>query len=430
MVIGYSVFARDVWQTDAGEATWPRDPNPPRTFDGSGVRKLFDGWGVQRLLDGLHLGSVGRVLPRHPVVREVRTLDDGATALIDCWVDPREGGEIRAPVLHLGPVGAEIPLRRVARNRSERRLTFQLRADEAHPVFEGKYRLSLSGDAETSNSRDANPELYLSLRASLGAGHDVREALTNLAWLSGGARVNTVSAPAALAYHEPVPWLVGLITAGLTIVSFLWFLRPWTSLWLTLDRWRLKARKAAMGDPSAGEYDVETVLNEWGNNPGLPRSSRRAGLPAGVRPYAGGDAITSARPSSLIGLTSLGPMVGLPPRRPIVRLRHVTQAMEATMLIDASPGLSVPDASEWLTKTTFIGHLAVFLAGTIWLRSGTVVVATLQDPEESWGPAGAGENSDELREFIANQIRSSAKSAQRAQNAEEGTQNGPEGFRG
>jgi uncharacterized protein (DUF58 family) len=146
------------------------------------------------------------------------------------------------------------------------------------------------------------------------------------------------------------------------------------------------------------------VLVEWGFNPGAPQAARRAGDPAGQKPYEPGDSLATARPATLLPFTSAGV---LPPRRPIVRQRIVGRAMEAVLLLDCTPGLFIP--ADVPSRADYVVLLARLLAGTVWATAGMVSIASVQDPGQIWGPRGAGDDSENLVRFVSDLLTQGAR---------------------
>src|SRR6185312_14609862 len=158
-------------------------------------------------------------------------------------------------------------------------------------------------------------------------------------------------------------------------------LRPWAIL-----RRRRRSQANAADGRRAVSFDVQGVLVEWGFNPGAPQAARRAGDPAGQKPYEPGDSLATARPATLLPFTSGGV---LPPRRPIVRQRIVGRAMEAVLLLDCTPSLFVPD--DVASRADYVVLLARLLAGAVWATAGMVSIASVQHSGQIWGPRGAGD---------------------------------------
>src|SRR5262249_45734569 len=148
---------------------------------------------------------------------------------------------------------------------------------------------------------------------------------------SGGRSLDGKS---RLTFSRPAAWLAGLGLAAVLLIAFSPLARPWALL-------RRRARsRLSLGTRAGGRPDVAAVLQEWGMNPGDPRAAKQAGEPAGQKEYEGGDSLASARPATLYPFA--GGAAVLPPRRPVVRRRRVSRAMEAVILIDGTPGLLVP----------------------------------------------------------------------------------------
>jgi hypothetical protein len=245
---------------------------------------------------------------------------------------------------------------------------------------------------------DAEAAVHLNLKKAGGSGRSVKEALSGLAFLTGGGAVMAETAPAALAYRLPAARFVGLGLCLAALLAFVPPLRPWTALGLAL---RLRRRAAARGEAKAAAgFDVDAVLTEWGLNPGLPRSARQAGLPAGQKPYAGGDYLSSARPETLFAITAPGRKSGLPVRRPVVRQKHITRAMQAVVLLDCSPGLVTPPPPPGAPgKAGYVVLLVRLLAGAVWQTAGSVLVVPAQRPAEAWGPRMGADDAGDLGAF-------------------------------
>jgi hypothetical protein len=215
--------------------------------------------------------------------------------------------------------------------------------------------------------------------------------LESLAWLTEGSIIEDGGAP-ALRFTRPSAWV-----ASLTLLSGLAYLlspvgRRWASLALLLRRRQL--RREDQNRPEGG-LDVAALVSEWGINPGPPRSGRQAGVPGGERIYQSGDTLRAARPSTLAPFTAAAKSLHLPPRLPVVRLRHLGAAIEATVLVDCSPALNVPSwSSTGQTKSELAGALVQLIAGFIWSRGGSVRLGPLDAPaalSDTFGPGSEAE---------------------------------------
>jgi hypothetical protein len=387
VVTAYSPFASDVWRSDAGKGYLPEGipmpdtPPPP------------DGWGVQRLLDPTDLTALPRAIPPdHPVVRGISVAEDGATLRIDCWAS--FGGErLPVPTLWAEEGTAQLAVAHiVGLDRRAGSVSFELQnlSPDAWQGF--RYYLRLHPDRD---SLEARPHLFLNLASSGGAGRTLREALDRLAGISGGRTLPAAAPDAGLGqdsaiepFRRPSGWFAGLATVLVLTVGFSPVVRPWA--WF-----RARAGKGPTGevDRRATRFDLDAVLTEWGLNPGIPRSARQAGLPAGQKVYESGDPLTTARPATLYPFAGGGRI--LPPRRPVVRRRHVVRAMEAVILLDHSPGLLAAGVGGY---TRLVIRL---LAGAVWQAAGSIRVVPAALPDDpGWGPRSAGDDATDLDEYL------------------------------
>lgn len=379
IVMAYSPFAADVWQPDAESARVENTPAPIRTIDG---------WGVQRLIDLSELTTPRQSLPEeYPVVRGVREAPDGATLFVDCWT-PLTGPGAALPTLEpLSGAGDPVPGQLESVDHLTQSATFQFRSKGP---LKGECRLRFV----VGNNDQANPSIHLDLKPASIAGRSVKEGLARLARRTGGRVINSANAAESLRFYQPIPWLVGFLLVGLTMLLFSPLLRPWSFLRRKRSRGSLD-----VGDTKpVAQFDVDAVLTDWGLHSGEPRSARQAGLPGGQKPFESGDSLSNALPASLFAFTTYGRMARLPQRRPIVKRRHVTRAMEAVLLVDCTPGLLV--SQERPNKEDYLALIVRLLVGAVWATAGTVRVASIQRPTEVWGPRGQGDDSEELQTFL------------------------------
>lgn len=381
----WSPLSRAVWEDDAGHA------------DRRGSSQAADGWGLQRLLDLVDLTGAVRPLPGFPIVREIRELADQRTLQIDVWTRLFGSDRWRLPEID------GTPLQVVATNPASHRVTLQYRPGE--PV-RGDRELSLAPGAPFGP--EARPRVFLDLRGGAGGERTVREMLGALAAGTGGAVFDPARDPglasAAGRFVHPMPgsWLFGAGLCLLLIGLLGPLVRPWTAVTLSLRRWRDRRRRPESLVPPEAILDVDGVLAEWGYQPGLPSASRRAGTPAAEKPWESGEDLSGARRSTLVPFTSLGRVMGLPMRRPSLRQRHVTHAMEAVILVDNSRSLTVPAGSLPLSKSDLAPRLAALLARVVWAQAGTVRAAVTRPasgPEE-WGPSTSDDDGSALESFV------------------------------
>jgi hypothetical protein len=411
IVVGFSPFALDMWQPDVLRSLWEKSQTTG--YERVGLNDRADGWGVQRLIDLISLSGAPQPLRPYPVVRRVRELSDGSTLQLECWAGSADKQDWGMPTLledekdqdkkDKKPLPSDFGLWQIVDADPLRQaVTYQFIASK--PLV-GRYTLQ-----PHANARDEDiPNIYLRLRPATGTGRSVYERLGHIAVLSGGGEVR--NAAEQLKFRRPVSWAGGL---GLCLVLVVLFLvRPWTALRITIRRLRERRGVAREGELTlAGTFDIQAVLAEWGLNPGMPNASRQAGQPAGQKPYESGNALAAALQATLFPFTTPGRM--LPPRRPIVRQRHITRAMEALILLDASRGLGTPAASRFVGKPKFIEAVVHLLAESVWIQAGSVRVSSLQDPQEVWGPRAASDEATDLTEFVRSQVAHGLERRRRA----------------
>jgi hypothetical protein len=378
VVLGYSPFAYDMWQQDVGEACWP------------GTTKLVendkvDGWGVQRLIDVADRTAAVRPLRSFPVVRGVRELEDGATILIDCWTHLLKNGKpVAAPQLEWRDGGKteSQPLRMVAADLITQTATYQF--SPTKPLrTEATLVLAPGGVVDY----DARTSLHINLTAADTAGRTTAEALGYLAGLSGGGVVTPEKLTEVMEFRLPLGWLA--VPVALLLVGLLYspLCRPWGP---ALAAWkRLVARRqvARLREPPRAEAKVLALLADWGRSIGAPQAARQAGVPSGMRPFQSGDQLGTAPAGELLPFTTPGRAIGLPQRRPRVRLRQSTRAMEAVLWVDFGQWMALPDDPPYPTKADMLQALLLVAAGAVWLQSGSVRLHSIQDPTRVWGPA-------------------------------------------
>src|SRR6185436_16576676 len=269
-------------------------------------------------------------------------------------------------------------------------LTLQVRASGAR-ALEGMYTLVFPGGA---SGRDVIAPIYLALSVASGAGRNLREKLEHVAAMSGGAFVHDLHQPDVLAYKLPAGWAVTLLLCLLLVVLFSPLARPWTAfrLWLRMRR----DHRLEVSAPPLANMDAESLLSEVGAHPGLVVARRVAGMPGGVKTYETGDSLSVALASSLHPFTKLGRDLGLPQRLPRVRLRVAVNPMLATILVDDSPGLNVPDRSRFPSKADFVRLIANLVASTVWSQAGLVRVRFLRQPDFGGSEVAISADSGEL----------------------------------
>ncbi|WP_020476131.1 DUF58 domain-containing protein [Zavarzinella formosa] len=394
VILGYSPFARDLWERDAGAAGW--DANSKQSFPPA------DGWGVQRLLDLTELTTPERVSSEgHPVVRGARVLQDSTMLWLDCWVNLSKQTGWAEPTLHR--LNDDIPAAQaVAQGRIHaidphtQSVTFQVQYSGKVPLH-GWFAIDLGGRKENP---DAKPAIYLDLQPLAPGSRAVRETFGRLTGLTGGAVLTHETAASSLVCKRSAAWLSSFLLTALTILMLSPLFRPWAIL-----RRRRRGKPADASKQPAASFDVQGVLVEWGLNPGSPRSARRAGDPAGQKPYEAGDSLSTARPATLLAIVTGGKL--LPLRRPIVRQRFVGRAMEAMILLDCTPGLFIPDDTP--SKADYLVLLVRLIAGAVWGTGGVVRIESLQQPDQAWGPRGAGDDSEHLAQFVSECLRNGAR---------------------
>jgi hypothetical protein len=386
VVLGYSPFARDVWQRDAGSAAG-KEP------DGQQAGTV-NGWGVQRLIDAIEITTPGRPLSRnHPLLRGARVADDGATLWVDCWADFSSEKTWIEPTLRQRTQAVPGRLHRF--DRSTGNVTFQVQPP-LNQSLRGWFTLEL-GDIDSGP--ESRPVLFVDLQPMQLDGRSTREALARLAGLTGGTVLNRGSTMESLACSRPAAWLVSFLLVGLA----LFLLSPLVRRWSLFRRRR--HGELVRGDRRMVSLDVPGILAEWGMNAGAPRSTRQAGDPAGQKPYESGDPLSAARSSTLFPL--FADAATIPPRRPIVRERYSGRALEAIILLDCTSSLFGTTASP--TPAQYVVELTRLLAGAIWSTAGQVCVQSIQQPELTWGPHGGGEDSEELIRFVNQAIQQGAR---------------------
>jgi len=394
-VLAYSPLAFDAWIPDIGLNSWA---SSDFKFPG----QAYDGWGVQRFIDLTTLTAAGRQLPSYPVLGNVRELGDGATVQFDLWTRLSSCTNLDAVELEINGVTAKCALLSV--QPFEQRITAQYRAETN---IAGFCELTSARTRSGSALQGASKQVYLHLKPSPPAGRNALESLAHLSSLSGGA---VLSAPEAATSPDAVTpeqqlrfrYPAGKLAAyGLLFVLMLMFsplIRPWTAARHFVERRRRRQRPGERDRRSAA-LGVRATLVEFGLNPGLPEAIRQAGLPAGQRAFQAGDALSTARPATLLGFTETGRKVGLPPRLPTMRLRHASRSVEATVWIDASPSLFIPDVSEHFTKAQYAEALVRLLCGYVWLQGGHVRLFAANGP--AFEPFSPGTDQEEVTQAVA-----------------------------
>jgi len=82
-----------------------------------------------------------------------------------------------------------------------------------------------------------------------------------------------------------------------------------------------------------------------------------------------------------------------------MRLRHASRSVEATVWIDASPSLFIPDVSEHFTKAQYAEALVRLLCGYVWLQGGHVRLFAANGP--AFEPFSPGTDQEEVTQAVA-----------------------------
>jgi hypothetical protein len=237
-------------------------------------------------------------------------------------------------------------------------------------------------------------------------GRSIAEVLRSVALYSGGAVATLGELADARRAHDllrsdtPLASVAGLVLTFLSLLLFTPIARSWAAISLALAARRRQARETQPFELT--RFDVAAVLADWGFQPGQPRGARQAGTPAARKPFEPGDNLSASNPATLVPLTSFGRRLHLPPRRPQVRQRHVTRAMQALVVADLAPSVVVPAASPNPTKVVGAAIAIEMIARGVWQQSGWVDVRVPpMTDERSWGPRASEDDAVDLRRFLS-----------------------------
>lgn len=386
-VLGYSPFSEDVWDADAGRATWNGGDAEiiiPRN------EGRYRGLGVQRLIDAYGLSGVVRPFPTTRLIpSRFELAPDGAGLQVEFWGRLQELAASKPVLLCVKPGEREnkeeIPLNLASFDVGDGRAAFQLRAPYA---IEDVCMLKYGSDPHESLP------MYVALQEPKGQGTTIWEAFRLIGEYTGGGEVSTSPKEFPKVYQQTVTWVAALAITLVIISVFSPFARPWTNFLKFLRR-----NSGHRGMALAGRYrlDVEAFMVEWGSTLGRTQSGRIAGIPGGEKFYESGDSLASARPESLFPFVS--GELRLPQRAPIVRLTHITHSLNAVILVGNGVGLRVPGESRYVSKLEAVKFACGIIASVVWQHGGMLRAGSLYSGTTEFGPVSSG-NADALARYI------------------------------
>ncbi len=374
LVLAYSPFAPDVWLRDVWDAASPALIDRTRPSS----QRRFQGWGIQRLIDFVSLNGSVEPRPRDRLaIGNAQVTAGGSTLSLQLLADP-DGGSWEGPQLIFSPRDVR-PLELTRRNTSTGELTFKL---HTKTLIEGPAILQHGVGAETP--------IFVSLAGQIGPSGDIGQVLRTTAELSGGSLIQEEE-PIPISSTRAAPWLPALILTISSLFVMSPAVVPWTGLtqWLARRKQRLRVGQV---------LDVDDILSEWGVLLGRPTTERVAGVPGAERRFESGDRLNAARISSLIPFTVLSESLGLPKRPPLVRVRHMTHATNALILLDHTHSLATPRFSPHPTKTELAQFICGIVAGVTWMRDGSVsLISTSRVRSLDFGPSLSLASMDDIR---------------------------------
>jgi hypothetical protein len=344
---------------------------------GALARVTPPGWGALPV----DLTGAARPLSDLPIVREIRELADQRTLEVDVWSRLYGSGDWREPVIK-DPQGEEHEMRVASVDPTAQHITLEYRPES--PVR--GIQILILGKPDDSG-REALQPIFVELRGGAAGGRTIRELLALLATATGGAVIDPVRdrdprvTRRDLQHALSVSWVAGAALCLVLVLLFSPAARPWTAAGAAWRSWRGRRRRGAGLVAPQARFNVAAVLTEWAYQPGLPSAVRSAGTPAAEKPWEAGDDLASARRASLVPFTALGRGMHLPPRRPRIRQRQVTRAMEAVLLLDDSRSLLLPTSSHLMSKRDLAPVVASFLAQVVWAQAGSVRAGMARLPE-------------------------------------------------
>lgn len=380
VVTAYTPFAADVWNADAAHAS----PLASRAGP-SDSSWYYQGWGIQRIADLITFAGAVRPLPAtRLVLKSISIFPDRSGFDVLCWGNfgqaawsmPRLVGnslnEEFSPLL-IDPRGQMATFRFLHKG-----------SDGRSAPLTGTFMLKL-GDVPEDNRA-----ICLDLASGGLGGADLLPALLRVAEFTGGSRIENSGVGLPPRYRRSPGWLGVLLLSLNAVFMFSPAARSWTAFSTMLRR--LWVGRPDRLQSSTMTLDAQSFLIERGMSSSRPKSGQLAGLPAGEKQYESGDRLTSARASSLLPFSASFAEVPLPQRVPSVRLRHVTRSFECFILVDNTPGLSIPEKSPYPTKAAYCKFLAQVIGGMVWQQDGVVHCACTDGSGESWGPStGSGD---------------------------------------
>jgi hypothetical protein len=412
----FSPFAADLWRTDAALSTLPhprmrpfsvdqiaslRQRNlltskheqwlaelglePPEVAQVLGEPKNDNhGWGLQRILDVVELTALSRtVSSQSPKIHTMTLSDDGRSLQIGLDADLTSTGYSDPLLLVNGKPEAAVNLDIVESDVVSQRMTLLVTAkQDIKSASFGTHAVQLA-DATVDGSHRI--PVFFDLR-SVGTGAaDVRDALLQYCAMFGGHSIGQEHLTAGLASQWPVlPFAASLVCIGCILAFF-----PLRELkrWLAAQRTKAKGSELVV---KRYAFDVDAVLKEWGTNSGVPQANRATGLPAGRKSFEPGDNLGVARIADMLAYTAAGRALGIPRKKPIVRLKRSSRALAARLVCDCSPSLRFPLRNGKPSKPELLEFVARIIIGAVWQASGVVSMSILQQPDFEWGPFGAG----------------------------------------
>jgi len=189
----------------------------------------------------------------------------------------------------------------------------------------------------------------------------------NLARASGALIAADALPPARRSVATAV--IFGLLFAILVLYS------PLIRRWHAFNRFFSRRRRRL----SPVAFDTEIVSERVGRQLQRTEASRRSGDPAWMRPFEPGDNLSRARIADLLGLTSAGAALGLPPKRPQMRLREIGERSDVVIGIDDAPALLHPgDFTGLSRKRAAAEALVAVVATAVHQRGGRWSVVALR----------------------------------------------------
>lgn len=325
------------------------------------------GLGIQRLIDAVEQSSRdvdfrgGLRLTDVSVGSDLQYADlqfEYAPGL-KTWEEPEV--QVPDPPMHCGDraTASGCPLSLVRLDTLDRTMTYRMTTDKP----EG---LRASGDvaqAVPATIAWQSPEgpvqvtvpMILSQRTRIAHGGSI---FVNTLRITGAIRLSGMLPPARASAVTPAILMLLVMSAAL--------FSP------VVRRWHAFARFAGrhLRSLSPIAFDADTVSQRAGVVASRYEAGRRAGDPAWVRPFQSGDSLARAVVPDLACFTSLGRSLGIPRRKPRVRLREIGESFDLLVFIDDAPSMRYPGDLRGRSRKRMAAEAMIAVIGEAVTRRG------------------------------------------------------------